>query len=321
MVRSIVSKHSLKSACLLICAINMLALSTLVAASSVSIQLGNPSYNSYKYQQQRHNTNNGHHAAQRNERTYRNDRSYRNDRTYRPAINIGIEPNRHHYSSSNSRNRYHDKKKNNYSPNRYYSSPSKKYYGQEYIPGQFDSRFPNSYRQPIYRPVLRNQGYRRNYNHTESAWEILAEGQTRLALRQFAIDAQAYPKAGLPKIGYALSSAASGKMKQSTEAMRRAFKIDSESLYYQQYDLRLHPMIHQVRSKFQHKLKRRGRETDAAFMVAALSYMIGDYSSTYYALKRAHKDGDRSRSYKNLMGLANDNGQFAQQTKNSHAYR
>jgi len=110
-------------------------------------------------------------------------------------------------------------------------------------------------------------------------------------------------------------------MTQSTEAMRRAYKIDSESLYFQQYDLRLHPMIHKIRSKFEHKLSRRGRETDAAFMVAALSYMIGDYSSVHYALQRAHKDGDRSRSYKNLMTIANHNGQFAHQNKNSHSYR
>jgi tetratricopeptide (TPR) repeat protein len=165
----------------------------------------------------------------------------------------------------------------------------------------------NSYGNNIYYQQLQTRQYNShiNYpdNYSDNAWETLAQGQAQIALRQFSKEAQAYPKAAVPKIGYALSAAIAGDLKQGVIAMRRAFKIDPESLHYFHIGQGLIPPVSQLISKYQHKLSHRGRRKNEAFMVAALSYLIQDYTTAYQALERAERDGDRSRSFKNLRNI------------------
>ena len=126
---------------------------------------------------------------------------------------------------------------------RSYSSPSQHYYNKGYTQPYLDSRFPNSYRNYSYYQQQTPRYNGNNINYSVNAWESLAQGDARRALSQFWLEAQSYPKAGLPKIGYSLSAAASGDLKQGVVAMRRAFKIDPDTLRHYQLDPRLQPLV------------------------------------------------------------------------------
>ncbi|MFT7460533.1 MAG: hypothetical protein ACI909_003221 [Planctomycetota bacterium] len=187
-----------------------------------------------------------------------------------------------------------------YGRNYFYSSTPQYYYNKGYTKPDFDSRFPNSYQSQSYYPQIQSQRYRDLQKSSVNAWELLLQGQTRIALKQFSNDAMIYPKSGLPKIGYALAAAASGDLKQGVAAMRRAYKIDPESLHYYQVDHRLLPLVDNLIGQYQYSLSQRGRRKDEAFMVAALSYLIHDYPTAHQAMERAKRDGDRSPGLRNL---------------------
>ena len=210
----------------------------------------------------------------------------------------------HYHSNRNSSHYTHQRQHNNYyySFPRYrsYSSPRQHYYNKAYTQPYFNSRFPNSYRNYSYYQQPTPRYYGNNVNYSVNAWESLAQGDPRRALSQFWVEAQSYPKAGLPKIGYALSSAASGDLKQAVVAMRRAFKIDPDSLRHYKLDPRLQPLVNNLIASYQYSRGHRGRRKNEAFMVAALSYLNHDYATAYQALERAERDGDRSRSFRNL---------------------
>jgi hypothetical protein len=224
--------------------------------------------------------------------------------------NVRIKRHSHHNYSNNhqkhQKHKGHSYRYNSYPRYRSYTSPSQRYYKRQYAQPYLDSRFPNSYRNYSYYQQTQPRYYGNNYSDAVNAWEILAQGQTRIALTQFGREAQSYPKAGMPKLGFALSSAASGDLNQGVIAMRRAFKIDSESLRYYQLDQRLHPMIHDLIGKYQYRLNHRGRRKDEAFMVAALNYLSGDYNAAHNALERAKRDGDRSHSFRYLREFLNE---------------
>ncbi len=82
--------------------------------------------------------------------------------------------------------------------------------------------------------------------------------------------------------------------------MRRAFKIDPESLKSYRFNQHLQPLTNDVRGLYQYKLSHRGSHRDEAFMIAALSYLSGDPEGAQHNLERARHDGDRSRSFKKL---------------------
>ncbi len=189
-----------------------------------------------------------------------------------------------------------------YSPSRYrsYTNPDRRYNNQPHQP-YLDSRFPNSYRNYYYYQQSQARRYGSRNNYPANAWETLAQGQVNIALRQFSDETRAYPKAGISKVGYALSSAASGDLRQGIVAMRRAFRIDPVALRYYRIDQQLYSMTNDLIAKYQYKLNRRSQHRDEAFMVAALNYLNSDYSNAYEALERAKRDGDRSHSLRNLQ--------------------
>ncbi len=66
-------------------------------------------------------------------------------------------------------------------------------------------------------------------------------------------------------------------------------------------------------AKYEYPLQHSGRHQDEAFMVAALNYLKGDYANAEVAATRAAKDGDKSKSFKNLQQLLAS----AESTKNN----
>lgn len=247
-----------------------------------------------QYNSQNHHANNGHHHTN-------------NKHQLRGAAgNVQYRNDSQHNFSTRSHYRHHNKHHYSYPRYRNCSSPAKRYYSQPYSRPVFDSRFPNSYRNYDYGHTSPVRIYRGHNSYSHDAWEILAQGQVRLALNQFSADIKSYPKSGSAKIGYSLSSALSGKMNQSVYEMRRAFKFDFASLYQFQLGHHLYPMVYEIRDKYQSKLKSRSRQKDAAFMVASLNYLTGDYSSAHHALERAKRDGDRSHSFRVLKNFISE---------------
>lgn len=314
----------------------------------------------FRYVRKNNDLHNGHHKMQRRGGNSTQDNNQRHDRdgaqrnnqqsgeniaqhSYQTSAgkstrpnghgavgNIGV--NRHTHTPlhqnviSHRQQQYYINLYSAYPGHRSHASPSRQYYNQQYAQSYRNSRFPNSYRRSDYYRQIQplNYGYYNNYpvNYSVNAWETLAQGQARIALNQFNNEVLAYPKAGIAKIGYALSAALSGDFKQAIVAMRRAFKIDPESLRYYQLDPRLQTMLDELIARYQYSLNHRGRHKDEAFMVAALSYLNNDYTSAHHALQRAEHDGDRSRSWRNLSDFLEEAQHSTRSTnqRNPHNY-
>ena len=262
--------------------------SPIASAGGISIHYGNLGYGVSVGHNQGHGLSIGHHKGRRA---------------------LGHTRFRSHSSNHFSGHARHHRRNN-----RYYSYPSyglyvypgKQYYSPHYKQPYYGIRFFNSYQSHNYYPQTQPLSYESNYGNYTDAWETLAQGHTGIALNQFSSEAQSYPKAGIPKIGYSLSSAASGDLNQGVIAMRRAFRLDPDSLHYYHLDQRLQPMIDDLITKYQYSLSHSGRHKDEAFMVAALSYLKGDYTTAHQAIDLAGRDGDHSRSLKNLRDILNN---------------
>ncbi|MCH8846886.1 MAG: hypothetical protein IIC11_09165, partial [Proteobacteria bacterium] len=117
--------------------------------------------------------------------------------------------------------------------------------------------------------------------------------------------AESNPKAGIPKVGYALAIAASGDLSRAVWAMRRAFRIDPDSLHYLQLDEANQGIIDTLIDKYHYSVNQEDEFSDEAFMVSALNYLKHDYIASRGAVGHAINNGDRSTSAHNLQKLIN----------------
>ncbi len=134
-------------------------------------------------------------------------------------------------------------------------------------------------------------------------WARLAEGRYSQALSIFAAETGNRPNAGRPKVGYALSTAAGGDLRRGVWAMRRALRIDPESMHYMTIDEPLRARVAQLITRYRDNAGPAIRNADAAFMLASLHYLLGDNDSARTAIDLAVADGDRSSSTGNLKRL------------------
>ena len=134
-------------------------------------------------------------------------------------------------------------------------------------------------------------------------WARLAEGRYSQALAIFAAEASNRPKAGRPKVGYALSMAASGDLRRGAWAMRRALRVDPESMHYVTLDAPLRTRVTQILTRYRDNPGPAVRNADAAFMRASLHYLLGDTDSARTAIELAVADGDRGSGTGNLKRL------------------
>ena len=122
-------------------------------------------------------------------------------------------------------------------------------------------------------------------------WARLAEGRYSQALAIFAAEASNRPNAGRPKVGYALSTAAGGDLRRGVWAMRRALRIDPESMHYMTLDAPLRARVTQIVTRYRDNAGPAVRNADAAFMRASLHYLLGDMDSARAAIDLAVADG------------------------------
>lgn len=137
----------------------------------------------------------------------------------------------------------------------------------------------------------------------ESGWTLLADGRYPQALSTFATEASRRPKEGEQKVGYALSAAASGNLQRGVWAMRRALRIDPDSLHYLILDESLRSRIEQLVIRYKETSDRTISNADASFMLAALHYLLSDTESAQAAIDQALSDDDHRVSTRNLGEL------------------
>ena len=144
-------------------------------------------------------------------------------------------------------------------------------------------------------------GNSENTGVKSSAWQTLKQGQYGQALTTFANEAQSNPNSGVPKAGYALAIASKGNLDRGIWAMRRAFRIDPDSLHYLQLDEKGHVVIDNLIG--QYCSQENNADVDQAFMVSALYYLKHNYIAAKKSIVSAQKNGDKSSSYTNLQRL------------------
>lgn len=199
---------------------------------------------------------------------------------------------RHHYGGYGYRP-YSYYPRYRYTPRRYYA-PSRSY---QYYPGSsYNAAESNN----------SNQHHDKSYTDTESTgWKNISQGQSDSALAIFAKEAENNPKAGIPKVGYALAAASSGNLSAGVWAMRRAFRVDPDSLHYLQLDEAGLDLINTIIEKYQYSLNQDDNFLNEAFMVSALNYLKHDYNASDTAVQHAIEKGDESTSVHNLKKLIN----------------
>ena len=190
-----------------------------------------------------------------------------------------------------------------YYPGKYYRRHSSRYY-----PYRSHQNYPKSYSFAVPKNIKvyvendSNQyGNSENIGVKSSAWQTLKQGKYGQALTTFANEAQSNPNSGVPKAGYALATASKGNLDRGIWAMRRAFRIDPDSLHYLQLDEKGHMVIDDLIS--QYSSQENNTDVDQAFMVSALYYLKHNYIAAKKSIVSAQKNGDKSSSYTNLQKL------------------
>ena len=137
-------------------------------------------------------------------------------------------------------------------------------------------------------------------------WRLLAQNRAGEALAFFAGQAGRHQNDGVPKVGYALSTAMQGDLDRAVWAMRRAFRIDPNTLHYINIEQPLRSRINNLITKYNDLLDYSdgAENSDSAFMIAALSYLLHDENASRKAIEEAtDKAGDNSQSARNLYNL------------------
>ena len=180
------------------------------------------------------------------------------------------------------------------------------YYGYGYSRPYYRSRaYDYSYREPVVVRSVPSHDYPDSASSAtvvadQAAWDRLAEGQHASALSQFADAAQRHPDTGLPKLGYALASAANGDHERAVWAMRRALAADADALHYAPLNERSRALVDTLAARYADGTVAEVGASDAAFMAAALHYIRHDNAAAARQIGLAMENGDRSGSASRL---------------------
>tara|TARA_R110002073_G_scaffold182544_7_gene340808 strand:+ start:120 stop:755 length:636 start_codon:yes stop_codon:yes gene_type:complete len=180
-----------------------------------------------------------------------------------------------------------------------------------------DTRFYGAYNTPptdiryIEKPLpLADTGYLGNKAGSavrdDTGWHLLTQNKAGEALSVFAGQVMQHRNDGVYKVGYALSTAMQGDLERAAWAMRRAFRIDPNSLHYVKIEEPLRARIDNLIAEYNSRLNYSdgNNNSDSAFMIAALNYLIHNEILARSAIEEAvNKAGDSSQSAQNLYSL------------------
>ena len=158
------------------------------------------------------------------------------------------------------------------------------------------------YGQHKYRYQHRSGYYGRSYtdNSLAAGWDYLEKGYSRDALNSFSTAAQANPSSGTAKVGYALATADLGRLDRGVWAMRRALRIDPDSLHYVNGKTGLRYKVEHLVDRYEKFDHYRIEDADAYFMLAALYFLLDDHETSKEYVEKAD---DGTTSTRNLQQL------------------
>ena len=146
-------------------------------------------------------------------------------------------------------------------------------------------------------------------------WDLLKKARPDAARRVFGQQAQASPRKGTPKVGYALAAAELGRLDKGIWAMRRALRHDPDALHYITVDETLRGQLGHLARRYHALSPAPGKNADTDFMLAALYYLMDDYTAAHDAISRSLAAGDPAPSAQNLQRLIEAEIQDAGQPK------
>ncbi len=204
-----------------------------------------------------------------------------------------------------------------YSRYHYVSPAYRSYSSTRYVivdddPGRYEARVIYGSQQPYPRttdgrvadPYAGTGSTEQGMHAVDSpGWGLLAADRPADALSVFANEAQRNPTRGMPKLGYALAAAQLGDLDKGVWAMRRALRYDPDALHYFTAGQQLRPKIHHLIGRYENRLESASYNPDAAFMLAALHYLVRDTDAARAAINLAIRQADRSSSAANLKRL------------------
>ncbi len=138
-----------------------------------------------------------------------------------------------------------------------------------------------------------------------AGWTHLANGRYSQALSIFATEIGSRPSDGALKVGYALSAAGTGDFRRGVWAMRRALKVDPDSVHYVAVDGSLRRQVERLLARYQQNEGNALDRADAALMIASLHYLLGDTAAARASFNAAVAYGETSPSATNLKRLIN----------------
>ena len=144
---------------------------------------------------------------------------------------------------------------------------------------------------------------RSSVSSSDRAWALLSEGEAEAARSAFASLAAASPSHRQPKAGYALAAAILGDHEKALWAMRRAFRIDADSLHYLPVDKRLRERMQALLEQYGYQESQPEGKVDALFMRAALHYLLQEHAAAAADIDVAIAAGDTHRSARALKAL------------------
>lgn len=126
-------------------------------------------------------------------------------------------------------------------------------------------------------------------------WDYLSNGQGYEALKYFSAKSSEFPGNGQYKVGYSLAAAMNGDYDTAVYAMRRAFQYDADGAGYLPLTPELEKQLYYLAGHYR-QASYNAYDTDAAFMLAAISHLLQDYESAHLAINQALANGDHSAS-------------------------
>lgn len=137
----------------------------------------------------------------------------------------------------------------------------------------------------------------------EQGWDLLSKGQSGDAVRVFGSLVQSDKKNGKLKVGYSLAAASAGDLDKGVWVMRRAFRIDPDSLHYLDVGEDLELVMDDLASRYQDTRDHSIPSRDADFMAAAIHYLLHDNTAAADTVDK--EDGSKSAvNLKRLIATA-----------------
>ena len=96
--------------------------------------------------------------------------------------------------------------------------------------------------------------------------------------------------------------------------MRRAFRIDPDSLHYLHLDEKSHILIDNLIS--QYSSQKNDNSVNQGFMISALYYLKHDYTAAKKSITYAQQYGDKSSSNTNLQRLIDQHTEQVEKINN-----